>query len=123
GGEEGAGPGAGGGAGGGRGAAVSPSRRRTGRGPPAGRGAGAEAPRGRLPAPAAKAAGSAARLLYGGRRRRRSAASSVAGSWPDGAVGWPTWPYVRREPAAGRTTRESGPAGPVAGVTMPRARA
>src|SRR5438445_690307 len=33
------------------------------------------------------------------------------GSWPEGAVGRPTWPYVRREPAAGRTTRESGPAG------------
>src|SRR5437016_2045022 len=43
------------------------------------------------------------------------------GSWPEGAVGRPTWPYVRREPAAGRTTRESGPAGPVARVTMPRA--
>src|SRR5207247_393076 len=45
------------------------------------------------------------------------------GSWPEGAVGRPRWPYVRREPAAGRTTRESGPAGPVARVTMPRARA
>src|SRR4029453_10919792 len=61
------------------------------------------------------------RALHGN-RRPISAARSARAVWP-GAVARPAAPWVRSEPAAGRTMRDSGPSAPMPRVTTPSAAA
>ena len=63
----------------------------------------------------------ARRRAQSGEKRPSRSASSPTASCP-GAVGFPTCPYERSDPAAGSTRRESGPNGPSARVTTPRRR-